>query len=98
MNKLDRILAIILAALIGCAAVALSLLIVAKGLGIGGAGIIYVLILIGAGGGSYGFCIKLVKSIVWIRWPIIVLLVIGIAYSSINYKSIGFEDPYVPIM
>jgi len=98
MNKLDRIVAIILAALIGCAAVALALLIVAKGLGIGGGGILYVVVLLGAGGGSYGFCMKLVKRIVWVRWPVIALVVIGIAYLSINYKNLGFEDPFVPII
>jgi len=98
ISKFDKLISVVLAALVGVAAVAIALLIIAKGLGIGGGGIIYGLILIGVGWASYGFCIKLVKRIVWVRWPVIVLLIIGIAYLSINYKSIGFEDPIVPII
>lgn len=98
MNKLDTTVAVILAAVAGCAATALALLIIAKGLGIGGGGIIYVAVLVGVGVASYKFCVKLVKTFTWIRWPILAVLVIGIAYLSINYEHFGFKDPFVPII
>jgi hypothetical protein len=98
MNKLDKTVAVILAAIAGCAAMALALLIVAKGLGIGGGGIIYVVVLLGVGGACYKSCVKFVQRFSWIRWPVLAIVLIGIAYLSINYKHLGFEDPIVPII
>lgn len=98
MSKLDRLSAIVLAALAGCVAVALAMWVFAKGLHLGGGGPVYVLVLLLAGGASYPVLVKFVRRQRWAKWLVLPGLIAAAVYLAINYRALGFEDPFVPVI
>ena len=99
MSKFEKLISIILAALIGVAVVAVAMLIIAKGLQYGGSagGIIYLVVFVVAGGFSYKYSQKLVAKFVWLRWPVLIALVIGVIYFAITLKNEG-GDPSIAVI
>jgi hypothetical protein len=96
LSKFDKLIAIILAAVIGVAAVALAMLILAAGLHIGGEiAIVYLVILVAVGAISFKYSQQLVVKFAWLRWPVLAVLLIGGGIAEISSERSGAEPGIV---
>ena len=94
-QPLTRIANILGACLIGMAVTALLLWMFAAGMQMGGGGVFYLVAFLVATVMGYAIVKQATEVLPWLRIAIILAALAGFSLVSLNWRRLGFEDPFV---